>query len=328
MVLSQFTQFKGVTEIGDTLLSEQIESNLKTFLDWAFLGIGAFFNVTIPTSGAYGGTFDRLRPVDNPAYGDAQVWQGARKDWVWETGVERVQQPLQVTGVYVEGTFYPTATTSGTYAHHINHPWGAVVFDSAVVTTALVQAEYSYRYVHVTTSDAEWFKDIHYDSFRVDDTHFTQFGSGIWDMANDNRIQLPAVVIEAVPRRSFSGFELGAGTQLVHTDILFHIFTEDRWARNNIMDILSFQNDKTIFLYDVNAIAAISGFPLDENGSLVTNPKMYVDLVSHTNDGGYRWRRCRFTNTTAQSMGNLTPSLFGGIVRTTLEIVTPDLGGS
>ena len=72
------TSFTRVTNIGNTLLNSELESNLKSFLDWSFLGIGGGSNITIPTSGAYGGTFDNLRLVDDPSYPAGQVWEPPR----------------------------------------------------------------------------------------------------------------------------------------------------------------------------------------------------------------------------------------------------------
>ena len=81
------TTFQHVSQVGYTLLNSELESNLKSYLDWGFLGIGGWFNVEIPTSGAFGGTFDQLRLVDDPSYSRGQIWEAARKDWVWEDPV-------------------------------------------------------------------------------------------------------------------------------------------------------------------------------------------------------------------------------------------------
>ena len=62
------TTFQHVSQVGYTLLNSELESNLKSYLDWGFLGIGGWFNVEIPTSGAFGGTFDQMRLVDDPSY--------------------------------------------------------------------------------------------------------------------------------------------------------------------------------------------------------------------------------------------------------------------
>ena len=62
------TTFAKVEQIGQTLLTSEIEANLKGFLDWAFLGVGAWFDVNIPTAGAWGGDFSTLRPVEDFSY--------------------------------------------------------------------------------------------------------------------------------------------------------------------------------------------------------------------------------------------------------------------
>ena len=99
------TTFQHVSQVGDTLLNCELESNLKSYLDWGMLGIGGWFNVNIPTSGAWGGTFDQLRVVDDPSYTLGQVWETARKDWVWETGVAYTGgSPIDISGVYVNST--------------------------------------------------------------------------------------------------------------------------------------------------------------------------------------------------------------------------------
>ena len=80
-------KFVKVDHVGENLLVNQMESTLKTYLDWGLLSIGGWTNIESPTSGAFGGNFATLRAVSDPAYTDGQVWESARKDWVWETGM-------------------------------------------------------------------------------------------------------------------------------------------------------------------------------------------------------------------------------------------------
>src|SRR5579859_2905287 len=101
------TQLKGVTDIGRPLLTEMLESNISQFFQWGLLNVGNFFQVRIPTSGAYGGDFSRLRLGDDPNFPAGQVWEGVRKDWVWESGLNYAVQPIQISGVYVNGSYYP-----------------------------------------------------------------------------------------------------------------------------------------------------------------------------------------------------------------------------
>ena len=62
------TTFKGINDISDTSSSHVVRDNLILYLDWAFLEAGAFFNINIPTSGAYGGNREKLRRVEDPRY--------------------------------------------------------------------------------------------------------------------------------------------------------------------------------------------------------------------------------------------------------------------
>jgi hypothetical protein len=305
---------KFVTQIGDTLLTSQLESNLKTFLDWGLLEIGGFFNITIPTSGAYGGTFDRLRAVDDPAYSDGQVWEGARKDWVWETGLEYATQPIDISGVYVGGTFYGTG--HATYGHHYNYPLGRVIFDSAISQNSTVQMNHSYRHVQIYIADqAPWWDEFQQDSFRVDNSTFHEIGSGQWGILANHRVQLPAIVIEAVPRRNFRPYELGTIGNYVYQDVLFNIIAESRWWRNKLVDITSLEKDHTIWLYDNNLIATATGYPLDHRGMRVGSLR-YPDFVDD-----YRFKKARFFNTDVSEMTSLNSRLHKGIVRATFEII-------
>lgn len=138
MACEPYTTFSKVSNIGDTLFTSELESNLKWYMDWGLLGIGGWSDVTKPTSGAFGGDFSDLRAVQDPAYNNGEVWESARKDWVWETGTLYTDQSvdysgIQISGVYVNGTLYGTG--DATYGHHYDFPNGRVVFDSAINTT-------------------------------------------------------------------------------------------------------------------------------------------------------------------------------------------------
>jgi len=306
---------KHVTQIGKTLLTSQLESNLKTYFDWGLLGVGSFSNVSIPTSGAYGGTFDKLRLVDDPSYTLGQVWEGPRKDWVWETGVDYDTQPNVLTGVYVNGTFYGTG--DATYGHHYNYPLGRVVFDNAVTENSTVQVDYAYRNVQVYIADqAPWWDELQYDSFRVDDPTLYDVGSGNWQILANNRVQLPAVVIEAVPRRTLQPYELGTVGNWVYQDVLFHILSESRWWRNQLIDVISLEKDRTIWLYDNNTVASATGYPLDYRGMRSSQAIMYPELVE-----SYRYKMARYYNMVVTEMSSPNSRFHRGTVRATFEVV-------
>lgn len=306
---------KFVSQIGETLLTSQLESNIKSYLDWGLLEVGGFSNVSVPTSGAFGGTFDKLRLVDDPSYVQGQVWEGARKDWVWESGIEYDTQPNGLSGVYVNNVFYGTG--DATYGHHYNYPLGRVVFGSAIPVTSNVQMEYSYRNVQVYIADqAPWWDQVQYDSYRVDDSTLYDVGSGNWQILSNNRVQLPSVIVEATSRRNFKPYEMGTVGNYVYTDVLFHILAESRWWRNQLVDVISLEKDRTIWLYDNNEVANITGYPLDHRGMVVSNPIMYPTLVD-----SYRFKMARFFNMAVTEMESPTSRMHRATVRATFEIV-------
>jgi len=315
------TTFQHVSQVGNTLLNSELESNLKSFIDWGMLGIGGWFNVKVPTAGAWGGTFDQLRVVDDPSYTLGQVWESARKDWVWETGTPyTTASPINISGVYINGdTTTVKATGDATYGHHYNYPLGRVVFDTAIPTTSTVQLEYSYRNVQTYIADqAPWWDELQYNSMRVDDSTFSQISSGNWGILANHRVQMPAVVIEAVPRRNYQPYELGNSNNLITQDVVFHIVAESRWWRNQLVDIISLQKDTTLMLYDSDKLAGAGAFPLDYRGMAVAPQYTYSGIV---NTSAYQFTSARITDMGVTEMESYNSRLYEGTVRASFEVI-------
>ena len=323
--------FQHAYHIGDTQLMSELENNMKAFLDWSFLTVGGFTNVDIATSGIYGGDYSLLRKADDPNYSDGQVWETMRKDWVYETGVPSGHNPAlhsiyAVTGVHISGignvpsSGIVTGTGPNTgigYAHHYNYPLGRVVFNDPIDTGSVVQVKHAYRNVQTyLADDTDWWTELQFNSLRSDDTQFTQVGSGDWSIGANHRVQMPVVIVEAVPRRRNEGLELGSTALTVRQDVVFHVLAETRRERNNILDMIVSQHDAMLQLFHTDAIAAAGAFPLDFNGSLKSNPVMYTGLTST-----YPFQRCRFHNGTLSEMQSFHPQLHGGTVRLTCEVV-------
>jgi hypothetical protein len=311
------TCFQGVSNYGETLLNSELEYNMKAFLDWAFLGIGAWSNVTIPTTGAFGGTWHNLILVDEPSYLSGQVWQTPRKDWVYETGIDCYTggTPIQISGVYIDNVF--KGTGDATYSHFFDYPNGRVVFGDPVDTSSSVTMKYSYRNIQVYVADqAPWWDEVQYRSHRVDDSHFANNISGVWSILAQHRVQLPAVVVETVPRRRSTGYELGNSALVVKQDFLFHVLGETRWERNQLLDILSLQEDKTVWLFNSDTISLSGAFPLDYRGMSVSGGRMYPDLIDL-----YKWKRCTFTSTQIVEIFSHNPVVHEGTVRTTFDVI-------
>jgi len=298
--MSDFIRLKGVKNIGDLTPSEIIADNMITFFDWGFLDIGAFFNVSLSTSGAYGGEKDNLRLVNDLNFVTGQVWEGFHRKFVWESGTT-INEPIAISGVYVDSTFHPTAET-GAFAHHYDYNNGRVVFETAISTTANVELEYSYKWIDVTAAkNIPFFKRLQYRANRLDSSHFNQFASGDWSNTGMTRIQLPSIAIEVPPIGNTIPVSLGTGWVFAEHDIKFHIMAEDGTTAVRLADILMKQTEKTIFLFNSNEIAASGAFPLDFRGMINSGAKSFPGLVDLNIDGGYRWRKLRFMDSSASN---------------------------
>lgn len=315
------TQLKGVTDIGSSLLSDQLEANIINFFQWGTLNIGGFFDVTIPTTGFYGGNQHRLRLVNDQGYSSGQVWEGFRKDWVWETDLEYSRQPINISGVFVNGNFQP-GTGVGPYAHTIDYPNGRVVFQNAIPANSVVTCEYSYRLYNWTNADAPWWREFQEQSFRVDDAHFQQQGSGAWNVLSENRIQLPAVIVESVMRTDRKPKSIGSMAQVVSQDVLFHVVGERKRDVKRMHDIITNQQEKRIRGFDINLMYEADAYPLNDDGSRKDDALMYPDIVRDVDDGGFAWEQIRFTKMVSVQQPS-KPPLFYTTVRGTFEVDLP-----
>ena len=126
----------------------------------------------------------------------------------WECN-PTTQQPINISGVFVDGTFY--ATGNVTKPFYVDYPNGRVVFDTALATTSTVQLEYSHKWVQIVPAQGvPWFREIQQGSFKNEDG-FQVEASGGWAQLGQTRIQLPAIAVEVVPARSLEGYQLGGG---------------------------------------------------------------------------------------------------------------------
>lgn len=312
------TNLKGFDDVGEILFSNQLETNLISFFQWALLGKGGFYNITIPTSGVYGGDAHRLRPVADPNYNDGQIWEGYRQDWIWETGVECSRQPIRVSGVYVDGNFKP-ATGVGTYAHHVDYRYGRVVFDTAIAASSTVTCEYSHRMFNFVPGDAPWWRQFQANSYRVDSASFLQAGSGAWNILAQNRIQLPAVVVQVLTDSRRWGFEVGNLTHTVQQDVLFHIVAEDPFHKKQLHDFICYQQEKRIVAFDKNEVLDDERFGLDAEGKPAVSGLMYPDLVKPPAQGGFGWKQVRFYRFSGSDQQNIQTPYQVACVRGTFE---------
>jgi hypothetical protein len=307
--------FKGIDNISQDLLLNILEANFKMYLDWSFLKIGAWLDAEKPKQTIYGGNKHyELIPVEDMSYNDGQVWQGIRKDWVWENDITyNSTSPLSISSVLVNGT---SVSKSGNFI--VNYPSGKIIFNSPISTSSTVELNYSYRFVQVhRSSESPWFNLIQYSSFNTQNQDIQQIDSGEWAIGSHHRVQLPCVIIESIPQSRSRPYEIGNSLMWLEQDIVFYVLAENKNDRNKLLDIIRLQQDATLQLFDTNLVAQNDVFPLDYNGDKKNSPLMYPNLIDQ-----YSWRKCFIKNVNLIELDSPHVNFHQGAARATLEIIS------
>lgn len=312
---SIFAGFHNVNNIGDKPLVSQLEDNLKSFLDYSFIKIGGFINVSIPTNSVYGGDFATLKPSQDPARPANTVWETTRKDWVYESGIcHNGRCPTAISGVYINNSFVPGPTGASPNTYTINYPMGQVIFNTPQLETTSIKLNYSYRYIQTyKANESIWWKELQKLSY---DPNTAIKNKGQIITAN-HRVQLPAIIIETIARTSQTPYELGNTKNIISQDILLHVYTENPVQRNSILDMLLLQKDRETFLYDINSVLKDNAYMLNNNGQINPNGLNYDQIISSSK---YQKNIFYIENASISEMNALSESLYNGVVRWTLKI--------
>lgn len=310
------TVFKSINNISEDLLLNILESNFKMFFDWAFLNIGGWFDVNIPQSSIYGtNSHSKLLLTIDPSYDDGQVWQGIRKEWIWETGVIfNSGSPIDISGIYVDSVFDSILNNN----FIIDYPLGRIIFNTAISTQTEVEANYSYRYVQTyRANDSPWYNILQHATYKTDNKDIQRLSDGDWSIGGNHRVQMPAIVIESAPRSRSRPYELGNDNLIIEQDINCYILAENKNDRNKLLDILRYQQDLTIWLYNTNKLAQDDNFPLNHNGNRKINPLMYPNIIEQ-----YKWRKCWIKAVNIYELESPSIDLHHGMVKFTTEIIS------
>jgi hypothetical protein len=295
MLSESVFKLKGFSSVFDTTITNEIADNLVEFFDWGLLNKGNFFNVNLNEEDSV------LSLSENPNFENGQVWRGNHPNWVWQSGVNfNNSSPISISGVYVNNTFYPS-NTSGVYSHYIDYRNGCVIFNQAIPTTGNVKVEHSYKWINVEYSETENMRTITNNS---NEEIFPELIS-----------KLPVIAIEPLADRKHSGYQLGGG-QILKTTVLFHCVAEHDTTRNTLLDIVSFQNDKSIYFFNSKQIAQSGDFPIDHRGSPVPGALNYEELVTE-----YPSYLARFSDVSLTKSETKNNSLSVGVVKLTIELV-------
>lgn len=300
-MLSEYNAgFKNVHSIGDRHPLSAIEENLKSLLDWSFVNIGGFININIPTTDIQNSSLHKLSVVEDPSYSANTVWKTVKKDWIYETGIlHDGSSPIQISGVYLNGTFLSGPNGYGAYTYSLDYPNGRVIFDNPVNKNSNIQMEYSYRYIQT-------YKSSDHRNLEINP-----------EILSSHNIELPAILIEMTDRTDQKPFELGNSRNIIFQDVLLHIMAKNATQRNNIANTLLLQKDKFFHLYDINKIIENGVYPFDYKGS-VNISRLNYDLLVQNNQ--YIQHKACIKNAMITEFNLIADTIYHSIVRWTIEI--------
>jgi hypothetical protein len=304
-------QFKGINfaGYGGYELTSHLKYNIKWFLDQGMVEHGAYDAYTIGAASFFDSDESELHPVADERFVDGIVWEGAGREWVWESGLmvpSGAIEPFRPSGVYVDGNFYPTQyVVPCSYAHHVDYLNGRILFQLPQNSESDIRAAFTRRAVHVGFDEQEEFRTLMLEALE----EFSRDRSPTSTPTRENQIWLPSIFIEVESGRQ-RGLQLGGGqikTRFVH----LHIFADKPADRDLLMDWLDKQSRSVFFMADLNKIT----FPYDEFGDVVPGTTNWRDLVD-----AYPYRKLRVVDGTMTKLDSLNQDLFRARVTWEIEI--------
>lgn len=316
--MAEYTELKNVNNTQAQTLSNVLLENFVSFYDWGFLNKGGYYNISIPQSGAYGGDDSTLHAIKTANYSQGKVWQATRGNWVWENDVtysSGSNNPTSISGVWVDGSFQNTG-------HSIDHQNGRVIFDTAVDIASNVQINHSQKWLKVIPAKGiPWVRDIQRGMRNFKDLSIENYGSGNWARLGQTKVNLPVLTVDVKPSKNLRPLQLGGG-QWANNDIMFSVIAETDWECKNILDTVIAQNERTIFMYDSDAVIASGNSLHNYDNSLTTwgaASGHYPSLVDN-----YRHpSRCFIYDSVGSDIMEMQKDLYIGTAKCTTEVILP-----
>jgi hypothetical protein len=305
-------RFQHVGSFTDQLILNALEINLKMFLDHSFLTIGSWSDVDINQTNLITSSLCKLEADEDPAFKRGRSWVSARKEWVYDNSIEyNEKNPIDIQNIQVNNN----TISSGYYIDYIN---GRIIFNEPKSPQTTIKASFSYRNIQIhRSSECNWWQII--ESGIIDPKEMKSTGFGQWTIGPYHRVQMPCIVIDAVPRARSLPYELGSKSLKIEQDILFNILAEDKNTRNQLIDIIRLQQDNTIWLFDINKAAQDSKLPLDHKGSINPTGLTYLELINE-----YKWAKTYIKNIVLSEASSIN-GIYEGVARATFEIIFDSL---
>jgi len=285
-----------------------LTQNLIRRFEYGLVEAGAYTNVTL--TGSTSGFANLQRTIDDSYGGVGRVYEGFGMSWVWETDYDvpsGYTTPIVASGVYVNNVFFPTATTSGTYAHKIEFRHGRVTFDTAIPAASGVKCEYSFRDVDVLSTDDKRWKTVVQEYDKLYEHIGPTQPSGLASILKENRVWLPSIFID-VSNNTLKPLQLGGG-EIANCTVRYTCLAEKGFVRNRLVDTINNQYSTVISLFDSNKVPRSYNY----DGSLYPSGVSYPTASNRY--GPYFWSFCLIEQTHVNKINPMIDIYAGEVVQ-------------
>ena len=280
---------RNINYFGQATNRTHIRENVMWMLKESFINAGGYYNISSGTLGYDGSDLSVMAASYQPEHSNFQFWKGMSHQWVWESGIIPTytggSDPIQVSGIYVSGVFYPSGD-GGQYDHYIDYNRGGIVFTSAMPSGLNVFCDRSERATFIYPAESNEYRELLFEQLRLYDNIP---GSGLDTISPEFSSFLPAIFVKVDQSRT-TPYELGSMAKFVDFRITFDIFSEDLQQLDFLRDSCLSLEGQPMKTFDVNDVSDNNKLPLDYKGRLRTgNALIRSQLLS-----SYPWKTGRF----------------------------------
>ena len=294
------SRLQNVCRIGQLSVSEKLEANLISWLDWGFVNAGGYINVEIDQTGCYVGNQSLLEEVtdlrDSGIY-----WQGPT-NFVYESGTESSPAPFYEPLVYVNSILDSGAV--------VNYRDGQIVPTSGV-TGNTIKCSFSYKWTTFTSArKSPSVRRLKYGHTRTD------IDNGQVGLPTQTTLPLPAVIIDVPPISSSRPYTLTRlGMKTYKHNINISVIGESASDVTKICDYICGQEGVAILGFDPDLVIASGDFPLNFDGTK-NSGKSHKELAAQ-----YGWSTIHIVSAEGLWGSYINENLYEANVRLVTELV-------
>lgn len=307
--------FRNVNYFGEYTPRSQIRENIIWQLRESLINLGAYYNISSGNIGYGGEDISILKPSYRPQDTGFKFWRGLSADWVWESATPTYtggQQPISISGIWMNGTFLPTGTT-GNNEFYIDYARGGVVFASEKPKTTIVACNRTERAGFVYPTKSTQYKTLFVEHLRQFESYVP--GSGVDALPPELQAFLPAIFVD-VTQTNGVPFQLGNIDKIQNFEIVFDVVCEDPFSHDVLSDcVLSLASQGTV-LFDLNQAISNNKFPLDYKGALINQTAASSGLQAL-----YPWKTARMEDNFIENDGFTTLPLYKTTIAGEINII-------